>query len=223
MEPSTRTPEGEPNLCPICGKRLQIEPSRPPGDAPCPHCGSLLWFDPNVPKDIEAQGRASKLFEAAMKQADLGNYDYATDLLSVCVRMDPGKLAYVQAFVDALRKKLGSSKNIGPMTMFAGRGTRMALKKAMSESDWDEAIQTGLTALAANPWDVPILTQLATACGKILDREGMSAIITYGDCELYYLKCAFETAPRDKPDPEVCRQLDEALEKRKRLIGEIGP
>jgi hypothetical protein len=45
MEPSTRTPEGEPNRCPICGKTLQIEPSRPPGDAPCPHCGHLLWFE----------------------------------------------------------------------------------------------------------------------------------------------------------------------------------
>ena len=44
MEPSTRTPEGEPNRCPVCGKDLRIEPSRPPGDAPCPHCGHLLWF-----------------------------------------------------------------------------------------------------------------------------------------------------------------------------------
>ncbi len=46
MEPSSRTPEGEPNRCPVCGKELQIEPSRPPGDAPCPHCGHLLWFSP---------------------------------------------------------------------------------------------------------------------------------------------------------------------------------
>ncbi len=46
MEPSSRTPEGEPNRCPVCGKDLCIEPSRPPGNAPCPHCGSLLWFGP---------------------------------------------------------------------------------------------------------------------------------------------------------------------------------
>ena len=99
----------------------------------------------------------------------------------------------------------------------------MALKKAMSESNWDEAIRSGLTVLEVNPWDVPTLTRLATACGKILDRKGFSAILTYGDCELYYLKCAFDTAPRGKPDPEVCRQLDEALEKRKRFIGGSGP
>src|SRR4051794_32096778 len=44
MQPSTRTPEGQPNRCPICGKRFVLEPSIPAGDAPCPHCGSLVWF-----------------------------------------------------------------------------------------------------------------------------------------------------------------------------------
>ena len=45
MLPSSRTPEGEKNRCPLCGHAVCIEPSRPPGDAPCPHCGTLLWFD----------------------------------------------------------------------------------------------------------------------------------------------------------------------------------
>src|SRR5689334_16165594 len=45
MNPSTRTPEGESNRCPICGKQVVVEPSRPADDAPCPHCGCLLWFD----------------------------------------------------------------------------------------------------------------------------------------------------------------------------------
>lgn len=44
MHHPTRTPEGEPNQCPICGKTMVLEPSVPPGDAPCPHCGSLVWF-----------------------------------------------------------------------------------------------------------------------------------------------------------------------------------
>jgi hypothetical protein len=41
---SSRTPEGDPNRCPICGNDLRIEPSKPTLDAPCPHCGHLLWF-----------------------------------------------------------------------------------------------------------------------------------------------------------------------------------
>ena len=41
---SSRTPEGRPNHCPVCGSDLMIEPSDPAGDAPCPRCGHLLWF-----------------------------------------------------------------------------------------------------------------------------------------------------------------------------------
>lgn len=41
---SSRTPEGAPNRCPVCGSSFCVEPSTPPGDAPCPRCGSLAWF-----------------------------------------------------------------------------------------------------------------------------------------------------------------------------------
>jgi hypothetical protein len=44
MTISSRTPEGEPNRCPVCGKTTLIEPSEPVLDAPCPSCGTLLWF-----------------------------------------------------------------------------------------------------------------------------------------------------------------------------------
>ncbi len=40
---SSRTPEGLPNHCPICGKDLLLEPSQT-GDGTCPHCGHLLWW-----------------------------------------------------------------------------------------------------------------------------------------------------------------------------------
>jgi predicted RNA-binding Zn-ribbon protein involved in translation (DUF1610 family) len=41
---SSRTPEGTPNHCPVCQSEIQIDPSKPTLDAPCPHCGQLLWF-----------------------------------------------------------------------------------------------------------------------------------------------------------------------------------
>ena len=44
MTISSRTPEGQPNRCPLCDKEVRIEPSTLFGDAPCPHCGQLLWF-----------------------------------------------------------------------------------------------------------------------------------------------------------------------------------
>lgn len=43
---SSRTPEGEFGRCSICGESVVIDPSHPPGDAPCPSCGSLIWFSP---------------------------------------------------------------------------------------------------------------------------------------------------------------------------------
>lgn len=41
---SSRTPEGDPNRCPICGHHVRLEPSIDTRDAPCPSCGHLLWF-----------------------------------------------------------------------------------------------------------------------------------------------------------------------------------
>lgn len=41
---SSRTPEGQPNHCPVCQADVCIEPSPLFGDATCPRCGSLLWF-----------------------------------------------------------------------------------------------------------------------------------------------------------------------------------
>jgi serine/threonine protein kinase len=44
MTISSRTPEGLPNRCPVCGADVRVEPSNLAGDAPCPQCGHLLWF-----------------------------------------------------------------------------------------------------------------------------------------------------------------------------------
>jgi hypothetical protein len=40
---SSRTPEGDGYLCPICGKRAALEASAGCRDAPCPSCGALLY------------------------------------------------------------------------------------------------------------------------------------------------------------------------------------
>ena len=43
MSISSRTPEGFPSRCPLCGVATNIEFSDPGKDAPCPGCGCLLW------------------------------------------------------------------------------------------------------------------------------------------------------------------------------------
>ena len=166
--------------------------------------------------------RLVKLFEAGNKQASQDKFDYASDLYSECVRGDPGNMEYLKSFMENLHKKCGSVRKLGPMVQFKERGARAALKKAIAQSKWDEAIQQGFSVLLANPWDVPTLTAMGTACDAIMTQEGPSAAVTYGDCELFYLKCAFDTFPKDKPDYEVCRQLAEALTKRERYVEAIS-
>ena len=121
----------------------------------------------------------------ATSRASQDKFDYASDLYTECVRGDPGNLEYLQSFMTNLHKKYGSVKKLGPMVQFKERGARTALKKAIAQCDWDEAMQQGYTVLLANPWDVPTLTAMATACDAIMTQEGASAAVTFGDCELY--------------------------------------
>jgi tetratricopeptide (TPR) repeat protein len=175
--------------------------------------------------DDKQRKRLQKLFEAASKQDSLEKYDYATDLYSQCVHGDPGNYEYLRCFMSLLHKRYVSAKKLGPMAAFKARAEKAALKKAVAQCNWDEALQQGIDALVTNPWDAPTLTQMATACGGIFKEEGLADkgnFGTYGDCELYYLKCAFDTFPREKPDIEVCIQLAEALKKRERYLEAIS-
>jgi tetratricopeptide (TPR) repeat protein len=163
--------------------------------------------------------RLVKLFEAGTKQASQekpDKLDYAIDLFADCVRGDPGNLVYLQSFMNALLRKFSGAKKGLSVPSFMSGGGRGPLKKALAQSDWDEVIQQGIEVLLKNPRDAVTLTAMGTACGAIMKEMGASANVTFGDCELYYLKCAIDTYPKDKPDPEVCILLAEALTKRER-------
>ena len=44
MPAASRTPEGFPCRCPVCGKVAYLEPCYPGGDSVCPNCGQLFWL-----------------------------------------------------------------------------------------------------------------------------------------------------------------------------------
>jgi anti-anti-sigma factor len=56
---SSRTPEGTPNGCPVCGKSLSLEPD---AKTPCPHCGYLLLFSGQDETRIELSAAEPKRF-----------------------------------------------------------------------------------------------------------------------------------------------------------------
>src|SRR5262245_4009386 len=79
MAPSSRTPKGSPNRCPVCGNLLRIEPSQPPGDAPCPTCGHLLWF-------LREEVSPSERWPAADAQTLRDQLDHVLSMLTAVQR-----------------------------------------------------------------------------------------------------------------------------------------
>lgn len=63
MTIATRTPEGFPSRCRICGKASAIDYSSTGADAVCPTCGSLLSF---------LSGRLAVPIDASTRLEDLG-------------------------------------------------------------------------------------------------------------------------------------------------------
>jgi anti-anti-sigma regulatory factor len=69
----SRTPEGSPNRCPLCDKRIVLEASFPPGDATCPHCGYLLWFDPGLDESFYAGVTIVRIKDGGTIRESLGS------------------------------------------------------------------------------------------------------------------------------------------------------
>ena len=129
-----------------------------------------------------ARKRLDKLMEHGKQQSALGNFDYAHDMYASCVNKDPGNLEYVEAFFDNLQTKYDNNKKGG-----RGKGNRHDFKKAITDQQWNEAIELGLELLKYNPWDIPTLRPMAEACEALHLNE----------VELRYLKNALAAKPKD--------------------------
>lgn len=76
MTISSRTPEGLPSRCPLCGAATELEYSDPGGDATCPNCGYLLWRSSVLLERLrrllaESHGVASEKIDADTPLRDL--------------------------------------------------------------------------------------------------------------------------------------------------------
>jgi len=148
--------------------------------------------------------RLQQCFEHASKQMSQENHDYAAELFGQCVLGDPSNVIYVRSYIENLQKKYNHNKTGSKLAQFKERGARSAIKKALGQEQWDEVIKNGLKVLAINPWDVSVLTAMATAAENSGDDEP----------EMYYLKCALQSNPKD---PDVNRQCAMALAARQQF------
>lgn len=121
-----------------------------------------------------------------------GNVDYAVDMFSVCVIGDPGNVAFVQAFLGALKRKFGGKK-AGGFTSLMATGARAGMKRSAANAQWRDVIKQGVEILKSNPGDHTCLLTMAEACGNLM----------FVDCQAFYLRAALDAAPAD---PEVNKQ-----------------
>ena len=148
MIPSSRTPEGEPNLCPICGNAVRIEPSSGFRDAPCPHCGHLLRFQPEGKCESQPQAvaRLRNVYERVAKVMAQESYDYnyVDELLTTCVLGDPANDAYIVALVENLQKKYKNNRKGAPLASLKECAARVVVGRAQAAGQWDEVLKNAL-------------------------------------------------------------------------------
>ena len=68
MPPASRTPEGLPSRCVICGAKNSIDYSAVGEDAPCPNCGHLLLRSAQIAEEIVAKLRQVDVLMAQGRQ-----------------------------------------------------------------------------------------------------------------------------------------------------------
>lgn len=78
MTVSSRTPEGLPSHCVLCGKDFQLEFSNPRNDATCPNCGHLIILSADVFNRLESilgrrQGALTDKIRPSQDLSSVGN------------------------------------------------------------------------------------------------------------------------------------------------------
>ena len=110
-----------------------------------------------------------------------------------------------------LQKKYGNNKKGAKLARFKALGARLAMKKAVAESNWEDVLKHGLAVLKINPWDVAVLTAMASAAEGIAPIYGEAELT---ECQMLYLKTVLEANPKD---PEVNRLCALAIGKFRRF------
>lgn len=133
MTISSRTPEGIPSHCPICGSELKLEFSDPAGDATCPKCGCLVWHEGKAPPEGNVVVR---LHESILTLETLNELlQWAGRREKVALTLDLNEVAYVASAAlgrllnlkKVVQKQKGSVRliNIHPDLLEVFRITRL--------------------------------------------------------------------------------------------------
>jgi acyl carrier protein len=114
MTIATRTPEGLPFGCPICGQVANLEPSYPAGDAVCPACGSLLWwFRDYLGRTLAIESAAIKL-ETGLRDLGLDALDQVEMVMELEERFDLAPVGNPGPEIETVRDLLCWARTAPP-------------------------------------------------------------------------------------------------------------
>jgi tetratricopeptide (TPR) repeat protein len=131
--------------------------------------------------------RLQQCFEQGAKVASKGEFDYATEMYSICVKEDSGNPLYVKSFLTNLKKKYNNNKKGAAFAGMKTAGTKASIKKSAMQKDWQTVINTGLEVLKINPWDSGTLIEVGRAC----------EMLEFDECQLEYVRLALDADPAD--------------------------
>jgi acyl carrier protein len=107
MTISSRTPEGEPHRCAICGGLVVTEPSQPLGDSVCPRCGALLFRFHETFTDQLGIDRERVTAETDLKQLGADSLDVVELVMELEEQFDinipDDEAEKIQTVADAIR------------------------------------------------------------------------------------------------------------------------
>ncbi|MEX2114507.1 MAG: tetratricopeptide repeat protein [Pirellulales bacterium] len=139
--------------------------------------------------------RLQQCFEHGSRSAAKGDFAYASDMFSACVRDDPSNQIYIKQFLDNLAKKYNDNKKGAGFTSAPkAAALKGSIKKARYSQDWDSVRKSGIEMLKINPWDISTLVAMAEAC----DAQN------FDEAGLVYLKQALDVNPKDADVNRIC-------------------
>ena len=149
---SSRTPEGQPNKCPICGHQLRLEPSLQ-RDGTCPRCSCLMWFSESQSLSkgsIEELGQSLVMFQKCVQLVP-SNVTYRQLLRSVeCLLFDQGALSDNKLRLQRIRRRV---------------------EQEMKNENWARVGIEAEKGLAINPRDVDLNIALGGAMIELGRKE----------------------------------------------------
>ncbi len=132
-----------------------------------------------------------------------GNFDYAVEMYTQCVRIVPDNLLYRQVLRGAECKKYRDNGSGASMAFIRCAGVRTKTKKLRYQKNWRELDQAAEEGLTINPWDAHFNADV----GEAATHLGYQEVAIFG-----YEK-AVEGDPKNK---DYLRALGHAYKKKSR-------